>query len=379
MSGDAKPLNFLFTTIITKIEDLSVDEDNEEGGGKREKTIDEQIEYDSNFFKSIFLKSPGKPVTSIGDDTDDNDDFYKITSSSLPSVHLTQLLPITLLNSSSFVLPFVNQLSTSSSTFIWFQLFLSVIYHMAQKNSQKHILKQDFEMKYIDFTYFDYVSMFYDHTTQQTENQEYIQLLDQKHIQTFIKNYFADKSSWWYLCRQSFIYDILYKAFETYDIRTIYKFRTFITDLHKALKKLYKPCTLTVYRAQYMTLSDIKVMKANVGGLLSINTFLLATINKARSLNILHKTQQPKQQQRPVLFQIDVTATTKDTWKPFANITDYSCTAGDEILFTLGTAFYIDSVYEVNNILTIELLWNETVHEQLNTALEHYKNIVGNT
>src|SRR5205085_5803120 len=109
----------------------------------------------------------------------------------------------------------------------------------------------------------------------------------------FSQTYDASDALRWY-SSDSFTYRLLNKAIRTEDIDLLFACRFFIVDLHRQLESLHKPymelihsCDLDefiVYRGQQMTLEDFAKLKANVGKLISINSFLSASTDRQVAL-----------------------------------------------------------------------------------------------
>lgn len=133
------------------------------------------------------------------------------------------------------------------------------------------------------------------------------------------------------------------------DASLLHKLHFFIKDLHTQLEQLYniyKPSLesriFTVYRglALPMHIFD-KILRHEVNNLIAFNTFLSTNLNKTIALeNIRNK---HNINNELVLFQIEID--TKKFQCPFADISRLSAFECDnEILFSIGTIFRIDSI-----------------------------------
>jgi tetratricopeptide (TPR) repeat protein len=192
---------------------------------------------------------------------------------------------------------------------------------------------------------------------------------EEKKINDFEQNYDPSRAFHWYTS-DSFVYRLLNKALRTQNIEIIFKFRFFINDLHNQIKELHQGYLatthsshdITVYRGQRITMTELESLKNNVNQLISMNSFLSATTIRCvaeifADTNDQHNQTSPLQS---VLFIIDVADITKDT-TPFAFIQNYSCCPDEEeVLFTIGAIFKVQSVTEDTN----KKMWH--VHLQLN-------------
>ncbi|CAF4555557.1 unnamed protein product, partial [Didymodactylos carnosus] len=174
--------------------------------------------------------------------------------------------------------------------------------------------------------------------------------------------------------RDSFVYRLLNKALRTRDIDIIFKFRFFIADLYRQLQKEYSKFMerftdgeyfLTLYRGQHLKADELHELKDNIGGLISMNTFMSTTCEKGVAL--IHTGDGSLSPiLESILFEIQVN-TSIDT-KPYANIKEFSVMKHeDEVLFSIGTIFRIKSVEKVSGtgIWSVKLLLNSERDEQL--------------
>lgn len=155
-------------------------------------------------------------------------------------------------------------LSENSSSFLWFQLFKSMLIYSPKDpqedekeryESKKHMLQQCYR--------------YYRHTSTELKN-----------IAEFEINYTASQAIRWYT-RDSFIYKLVNKALRTEDIEVLHTFRFFITDLcanltekHKKMFDLQFDLPSVVFRGARMTKEEIDYLKENEGCLIATNGFL---------------------------------------------------------------------------------------------------------
>ena len=225
----------------------------------------------------------------------------------------------------------LRNLTEDSITFTWYQLLLVVLQRLACLHNSKTDMIQECRAAY------------------QNDPTE------QEKIDKFEKDYRPARAIWWYTS-DCFIYRLLNQALRTQDIDIIFHFRFFIHDLNNQIKQLYRlylqkhqPIEnhqLQVYRGQKLSLDELNSIRANINGIISMNTFLSATLNRDLAL-IYSETNQPfspTSNVQPVLFTITICDMSEKT-APFALIKTFSCyTEEDEVLFTLSAIFQVRSV-----------------------------------
>ncbi|UJR18525.1 hypothetical protein I4U23_005431 [Adineta vaga] len=178
-----------------------------------------------------------------------------------------------------------------------------------------------------------------------------------RRIDDFDQRYKASEALNWY-SSDSFAYRLLNKAIRTENIDLLFACRFFIVDLHRQLHSLDSPymelirsCGLdiyTVYHGQLMTLDDFTKLQANVGKLISINSFLSTSIDSKVAL-VYAGDKTAHANMESVLFQItiNVTETSHAYQHPFADISAYSHFQEEqEVLFSLAAMFRIEDISE---------------------------------
>ncbi|CAF4259912.1 unnamed protein product, partial [Adineta steineri] len=230
----------------------------------------------------------------------------------------------------------LQNLTSESANFMWYQSILHVIPLMAKYCNSKTEMIRECRAKY--------------------HNDE----IEQRKIDGFEQNYEPEKAIWWYTY-DSCIYRLLNRALRTQNTEIIFKFRFFINDLHNQILELYKQYLqihssttnhcLTVYRGQRMKIDEIQLLKRSVNQLISMNSFLSATTIKELA-EIFADTSDQSNEASPlqsVLFTINICNMTKDT-TPFAFIQNFSCCRDEEeVLFSIGAIFKVVSVKKDNN------------------------------
>ena len=236
----------------------------------------------------------------------------------------------------------VQDLTEQSAVFMWHQFLLVVLRSLAKwRTSKQEMLKECY--------------LYYQNNPAETVK-----------IKKFEEEYKPLSAIRWYTS-DCFVYRLLNKALRTQNIETIFKFRFFIQDLHYHIKKLYdiyltqhQPISthkLRLYRGQNLHTNELNILLKNVGGLISMNTFLSATMNE--QLAMLFAELDPHSAEsasmRSVLFTIDIQDISQET-TPFAPIQSFSCyDEEEEILFDMGAAFKVLGVQEVNGIWYVHL------------------------
>ncbi|CAF1656136.1 unnamed protein product, partial [Didymodactylos carnosus] len=151
--------------------------------------------------------------------------------------------------------------------------------------------------------------------------------------------------------RDSFLYRLLNKALRTDNIDIIFKYRFFISDLHQQLYELhenyvkllksYEIDEFRVYRGQQIPVEQFEQLQKNIGGMISMNTFLSTTTDRDIAL-VYTGNGSCRPQMESVLFEIKIDLTQTST-TPFSNIKEMSYfQSEDEILFSLSTLVLIN-------------------------------------
>ncbi|CAF1543832.1 unnamed protein product [Didymodactylos carnosus] len=210
--------------------------------------------------------------------------------------------------------------------------------------------------------------------------------IDLKYIDEFDKTYSPNEAIWWYT-RHCFLFEILNKALRIQDIDVLFKYRFFLTDLHNQIKQLHSEFvqsfstknidneqkTVTVYRGQGINVDELENLNNNLGGLLSFNNFLSTSTNPEVALMFLRT----RSDLQSVLFEI--TADYRQDTKPFCSIKEISnYNQEEEVLFSIGTIFRIESVDNINNGVTkIRLTLTAQEDEQLKQLRQHIRMELG--
>ncbi|CAF3199297.1 unnamed protein product, partial [Rotaria socialis] len=233
--------------------------------------------------------------------------------------------------------------SPQSVSFLWFQLLIGILIHLKQDENAKGEMVNACRKQYKG-------------NSCRTEQ-----------IEKFSSEYNPNKAIEWY-CKDSFVYRLLNRALRTENIDIIYKFRFFITDLHFQLRPLHRQCSnqpTKVYRSQQMSINEIKILEENQNGLISINNFFSTSKNYVTAEGFADSGtyDYPK-----VVFTINIDNSIGND-QVFATIEDVSnFSQEEEILFTIGTVFRVDSVEQVTDTYwSVEL----SLDKKINVELKH--------
>ncbi|CAF3826130.1 unnamed protein product [Rotaria sordida] len=124
------------------------------------------------------------------------------------------------------------------------------------------------------------------------------------------------------------------------------------------------PAIISVYRGQYMSMKELNIIRENIYGRISMNTFLSTSATKETALAFIINNYQ-RTDLAAVLFQIDIDSTLAT--KPFANIKDKSyMKEEDEVLLAMGSTFSINKVeQDGQGIWNINLVWENQENTEL--------------
>ena len=243
----------------------------------------------------------------------------------------------------------LQKLTNESAKFMWYRSVLTVLPLMAKYCNSKEEMLAECRKCYL--------------------NDE----IEKKKIEEFAQKYQPHNAFWWYTY-DSFVYRLLNKALRTQNLEIIFKFRFFINDLHKQIHQLYREYLmtesrehqLTVYRGQRLTMNEVNLLQTNVGEIISMNSFLSATTIRAIAEIFADTSDQTKEGSplQSVLFIIDVHHFDDDS-APFAFIQNYSCCKDEEeVLFSIGAIFKVESVEKVDQTWHVHLQFNRQQNQQ---------------
>ncbi|CAF1228690.1 unnamed protein product, partial [Didymodactylos carnosus] len=255
-------------------------------------------------------------------------------------------------------------INREKSSFMWYQVLLEILLRMPANSAiAKSELIEECRKIYTD------------------------NIIEQEKITEFERNYTPDRAIWWYT-RDSFFFRLLNKALRIKDIDVIFKFRLIIKDLHNQLKRLHSDYLrmlsesnnvndfITVYRGQIISQQEFYRFKNNIGGFVSINSFISTSVRL--ELATIFAVGDRSHFGESVIFKIIIDL--KIRTKPFASISHQSAFVDeDEILLSMGTVFRVDSIEmnNENNFWYITLSVGEQDDPQLKELTDHLKQEVG--
>ncbi|CAF2163954.1 unnamed protein product [Rotaria magnacalcarata] len=235
----------------------------------------------------------------------------------------------------------IRDLNKEHASFMWSQLLIEILLKMDQMDIAKNEMIHECSSQYE------------------------VDLVEQVKIEDFRSNYNTTKAIWWYT-RDCFLYRLLNKALRTEDIDIIFKFRFFIKELFYQLKDasdIYTQelieCdidTLSLFRGQNITFNEFQELKKCANGLISFNTFLSTTIDRAVAV-VYAGDGSGTPEIESVLFEIVIHMNIKKT-KPFANIKNLKS---------------IEKLIDLN-IWHVKMTLCDDHDEQLNAVLDYLKN-----
>ena len=168
-------------------------------------------------------------------------------------------------------------------------------------------------------------------------------------VDEFKKAYRMETAIWWYT-RECFLYRILNKALRLQEFDTLFALRFFITDLSQQLMKEYERCLremptrdiIRVYRGQAMSFDELKLIQANIGQFISMNSFLSTSLQRETAVSFLDLIEVNSEVDR-ILFEIDIDPRQKTTaFSDIDHLSYFKCE--NEILIMLGALFLVKSV-----------------------------------
>ena len=170
-------------------------------------------------------------------------------------------------------------------------------------------------------------------------------------INRFQNDYQRHSPVWWYSL-DAFLYRMLNKALRIQDISTLYALRTFIRDLHYQLLELQNTSNeiepFVLYRGQLMPTSNFDKLRANEGGLLSINSFFSTSKNENVALSYAGSTN-INTDETATLFRVTVSSI-QHTNVPVARVDALSqFEEENEYLFSMGSVFRIHKIETLSN------------------------------
>jgi len=196
-------------------------------------------------------------------------------------------------------------------------------------------------------------------------------------IDDFQMNYDPNEAIRYYT-ETGFLFRTINQVCGTENMEEIYKFRIYISDLHKKLNQLdmeqeendIKPCIQKVYRGKSIAGSVLQQLTDNKGGLISMNGFLSTTVDPEVASIFADDEMQLDEGHKRVHFEFRIG---KEIKLPYAYIADCSTKKHQaEVLFSLGTIWRIESIKHDEHLYIIELTSCEKLDSELAELLRKY-------
>ncbi|CAF0958499.1 unnamed protein product [Didymodactylos carnosus] len=249
----------------------------------------------------------------------------------------------------------VRDLKVENASFMWFQLLIDILLRLPQSVNAKKDLLDESRVYY-------------------RNNEKELEKVDE-----FEEYYESTNAIFWYT-RDCFLFRLLNKALRTQDIDIIFKFRFFITDLYQQLKELHSTYIqslstdkVVVYRGQGMTREELEKIEKNVGGLISMNSFISTTLDKKAASVFAGPN---RTDMEAVLFEVEISNI--KSHKPFADIKKFSNMEDEEeILISIGSVYRILSVEQTADLWYVKLLMNDKEDMALKELIQYYKDDIG--
>lgn len=196
-----------------------------------------------------------------------------------------------------------------------------------------------------------------------------------------LENFYDSEQAIQYYTRTWFLFRTINSICATENMQDIYKFRVYISDLHKKLaeldqeqeRDLTKSCIedQRLYRGKSIAGSVLQQLIDNKDGLISINGFLSTTIDYEVALKSAGHLDTKETGMRSTLFLVKIH---RKVSQPYAYIRSKSIMPDElEVLFSLGTIWRIVSTKIDKELCTVELTSCEEQDFELAQLLEKYR------
>ncbi|CAF4462303.1 unnamed protein product, partial [Didymodactylos carnosus] len=186
----------------------------------------------------------------------------------------------------------------------------------------------------------------------------------------------------WYTS-PTFCHKLTNRALGTEDVNCLYTFRFMIVEIHNQLDSLHKTRTQLlpsiIYRGTAVKAILLENLKENLNGLISMNGFVSASLNQQITNIYSGKGDPVRPGYERVLFKLPIND--KIATRPYALIREFSDIPDeDEILFSAGTIWRINSINKDEEIWIIELeLIKEDEDKRLIELTNYLKQQLGET
>ena len=172
-------------------------------------------------------------------------------------------------------------------------------------------------------------------------------------IDIFDKTYNCNSALQWYT-QDSFLFRIINQILRCSNVKLMFKFRYFLTDLylqlheiHRQTRNLYDdPSCEKLYRGQMMSRKGFHFLQQLVGHIISINTFFSTTTSLQVALTFTDSSSN-NDDLISMLFCIVKNPDVRNE-RPYGNISHFSLYRDEEeVLFAMGSLFRIDAIEDL--------------------------------
>ncbi|CAF1284333.1 unnamed protein product, partial [Didymodactylos carnosus] len=147
------------------------------------------------------------------------------------------------------------------------------------------------------------------------------------------------------------------------------------SDYVKTLKRSNEK-NFSVYRGQQLSIAELKKLQDNIGGLISVMTFLSTTTSSSTAVDFAGDGY-GRPYFESIFMEIEINLNVVTT--PFANISKLShLETENEVLFSVGTIFRIDCVERHTSTLWyVKLTLCEEDNKEVKCLIDHFKSGIG--
>ncbi|CAF4198817.1 unnamed protein product [Rotaria sp. Silwood2] len=171
-----------------------------------------------------------------------------------------------------------------------------------------------------------------------------------RRVNEFRLKYESSKAVWWYT-RESFVYRILNKALRVQNVDVLFLFRDVIRDILEQLRASQCRERITVFRGQFISKNEFKLLHKSIGNIISMNSFLSTTVKRDVALRFMKYNPNllSSDDHVPVMFEIDadprIIGSSRENSRLFAEIARFSDHKGEsDVLFMLGSIFCLNEI-----------------------------------
>ncbi|CAF5005692.1 unnamed protein product, partial [Rotaria socialis] len=162
---------------------------------------------------------------------------------------------------------------------------------------------------------------------------------------------------WWYT-RDSFVYRLLNKALRVRNVEMIFLMRNIIRDVYEQLRVNQCEKRVIVYRGQMISGNEMKKLRASIGNIISLNSFLSTSLNRKIAERFVGQSigSCSSDDRVGVIFEIEadprlISDTKVDNRRPFAQIDEFSYYGEEaEILFMIGSIFRLEAIRQDDSL-----------------------------